>query len=75
MITELFDYEDLSVETNNIPIKQLCETHNLKNVIKKPTCFKSTEINNYRWSSVISSSDLLQLANQQTEILTGIIQE
>ena len=34
---------DFNVETSQIHIKQLCETCNLKNLIKKPTCFKNID--------------------------------
>ena len=32
---------DFNAETSNATISEFCETYNLKNLIKEPTCFKS----------------------------------
>ena len=32
---------DFNVETSNATISEFCATYNLKNLIEKPTCFKS----------------------------------
>ena len=34
---------DFNAETSNVTISEFCTTYNLKNLIKKPTCFKSLE--------------------------------